>query len=178
MAYPIDNAINECESEPTLSIKESDSENQFLKPGELIIAKKPTVVTTILGSCVTITFFNPRLQIGAICHAMQPTAPSNVEESDRFKYVDCSINHMLEKMHDFGLKTQEIDVKVFGGANMFSQQKTPNVLDIGKQNITSAIKTLENYKMRVVASNVLGKTGRKLLFHTHSGEVYLKRFNK
>jgi chemotaxis protein CheD len=37
----------------------------YLKPGEIHIADRPGIVTTVLGSCVSVTMYSPRLKTGA-----------------------------------------------------------------------------------------------------------------
>ena len=53
-----------------------------LKPGELLICREPHEVTTVLGSCVSITMFNARLGLAAICHAMLPSPGPQVRAED------------------------------------------------------------------------------------------------
>lgn len=50
----------------------------YLKPGELYIAQEPTIILTILGSCIGATFWNRRLGVGALCHAMLPRVSRRV----------------------------------------------------------------------------------------------------
>ena len=47
----------------------------YLQPGESYLARKPTIIRTILGSCVGVTFWSARLGIGALCHAQLPRMP-------------------------------------------------------------------------------------------------------
>ncbi len=44
----------------------------YLRPGELHIADHPGIVTTVLGSCVSVTMFSRRREVGAICHGLMP----------------------------------------------------------------------------------------------------------
>jgi len=55
-------------------LNDTDLDQVYLKPGELYIGEKPTKVITVLGSCVSITLFSKRLNIGAICHGRCPNA--------------------------------------------------------------------------------------------------------
>ena len=41
-----------------------------LHPGELFVAQEPTLITTILGSCVSVCLFCPKQKIGAMCHGV------------------------------------------------------------------------------------------------------------
>ncbi len=109
----------------------------YLRPGEYYLAEKPTEVWTVLGSCLAIIFYNPRLQIGAIAHAQlaeQCIDNGNCSQQcsdfcpgpcyqqildlNPYKYVSCSIRLMLEAFVQRGIFAHEIDIKLFGGASV------------------------------------------------------------
>ena len=43
--------------------------------GELYLARSPAILRTMLGSCVGVTFWSPRLGAGALCHGVLPRCP-------------------------------------------------------------------------------------------------------
>lgn len=155
-----------------------------LKAGEIYIAEKPTLVATVLGSCISVTMFNNRFKIGAICHGALPVYNKNrygIRENNNepFKYVDFSISHMVSQLANYGIKTCEIEVKLFGGADMFSfDNKNENKLTVGQQNIQVALNTIKKENLRLLIADTGGKRGRKIFFYTHTGEVLLKRLKK
>jgi len=154
-----------------------------LKAGEIYIAEKPTLVATVLGSCISVTMFSNRLKIGAICHGALPVYKKNrcIRETSNepFKYVDYSISYMVSQLSNYGIKTCEIEVKLFGGADMFSfNNGNENKLTVGQQNIQVALNTIKEEKLRLMVSDTGGKRGRKIFFYTHTGEVLLKRLKK
>jgi len=147
----------------------------YLRPGELVIAEEPTLVTTVLGSCISVILFSPRLRVGAICHATMPSG----EEETPGKYADQSVLYMLNEFRDRGIKRQETVVKVFGGADMFGRKSEDSKeRGVGGKNASVAIRTLtqEGYEPAVV--DVGGDLGRKLVFRTHTGEVFRKWVKK
>lgn len=146
----------------------------YLKPGELIISEKPVMVTTVLGSCISVTMFNERMGTAAICHGMLPHGG----RSDNFKYVDTALRYMIDYFKTLNIGRKEIEVKVFGGADMFNttRSNTPN-LTVGWQNISAATCFLKDHGMAPTTSDVGGQKGRKLIFTTDTGIVYLKRLN-
>ncbi|MGA3115797.1 MAG: chemotaxis protein CheD [Syntrophobacteraceae bacterium] len=154
-----------------MSIYGSQFPKMYLKPGKMFIGRKPAEVTTILGSCVSVIFFSPNHKIGAICHALLPSGKS---EGDWYKYVDSSIDRMLEEFRNYGVDCREIQVKLFGGSDMFAVSN-PDSLSVGRQNIQAALKIIEAQGLNLVASDVGGNACRKLVFFPHSGEVLLKR---
>jgi chemotaxis protein CheD len=145
----------------------------YLKPGELHFAITPTIVSTVLGSCISITMHNPEHQLGVICHAV---LPEELVQGDPYRYVDSSVVAMVRMFDRYGIKKKDIEVKLFGGSEMLQQQENScSGLTVGKQNILRALQIIENDKLNLLASDVGGTRGRKLLFHTHTGEVYLQR---
>ncbi len=146
----------------------------YLKPGELVITEEPTMVTTVLGSCVSVTMFNARRGVAAICHGMLPHGG----KSENFKYVDTAVRYMIGYFNKLEIDRKEIEVKFFGGADMFNtvESSTRN-LTVGWQNISAATRCLKEYGMTPTTSDVGGKKGRKLIFTTDTGIVYLKRLS-
>lgn len=148
----------------------------YLQPGELYIGEEPTKVSTVLGSCVSVTLFSKRLGIGAICHGTLPHCRKvkRCHElcKDAFKYVDCSVHYMIGRMRSYGCIDSEIEVKLFGGADTLSSKKENT---IGSMNVKMALEMIKQERLRIIAADVGDSFGRKIIFLTHTGEVYLKR---
>ena len=147
---------------------ESEISRVFLKPGEVHISKTPAIVRTILGSCVSVTMFAGRLKMGAICHGLLPNCAvrDNCTKTfaECFKYVDCSVWHMIGAFEKQGVPHGHIRVGMYGGSRIFGS-------DIGKRNIESAKQTIKREGLRLTNFTVGGQTGRRLVFHTHTGYV-------
>jgi len=161
-----------------------------LKPGEIFIADTSQLVSTLLGSCVAITLFAPRHRVGAICHALLPVCRDG-EHSDcqeRFRHVGCSIHGMLAMFRERGIPCTGIEAKVFGGADMFPDEPERKGDDcrngeagratVGRLNIAKAEEILGAEGIRIIAADVGGVQGRKILFRPDSGEVFLRRLNR
>ncbi len=149
-------------------------EKIYLKPGELIVSEEPVMITTVLGSCISVTMFHPRTGAAAICHGMLP----NGGKSDSFKYVDTSLLYMARYFKRLEIARSEIQVKLFGGADMFNNaQPSVRNLTVGWQNISVATSCLEEYGLVPTASDVGGKKGRKLIFKTDTGGVFIKKMS-
>jgi len=151
----------------------------FLKPGEMVVSSEPMLVTTLLGSCVAVTMFSPRLRLGAICHALLPSCRRDqpCSHHDSGKYVECAVALMRGELNARGVPDSEIEAKLFGGSDMFALLDGRR-LSVGRQNIEMALQVLEAASLRVVTRDLGGPRGRKIIFHTHTGEVYLKRLRK
>jgi len=151
-----------------------------LQPGELYLAQGPVLLRTILGSCVGVTFRSERLGAGALCHGVLPRCPpgwppvSNPAEGHR--YVDFSIRFLARQFAELGVPARELEVKVFGGGDVLPVPEPRNgKLTVGAQNCRAALEVLEEEGLRVMASDLGGSRGRRIQFHTGTGEVRLYR---
>ncbi len=148
--------------------------NVYLKPGGLYFGKNPAVVSTVLGSCITVTMYHQRLRIGAICHGILPRGGCG----EGFKYINCAIHHMIQKYDAYRVRRRFIEVKLFGGSDMFGTENTRmRHKPIGLQNIETAVKIIEKEGLRVMDSDLGGDLGRKIFFNTQTGEVLLKHLD-
>lgn len=151
-----------------------------LHPGELFVAQEPTIITTILGSCVSVCLYCPVKKIGAMCHGVMPFSPDGAAENS-FRFVNRSVSYMADVMTGLhGLSCAKLEAKLFGGADVFSvgegqRRKAPT---IGEQNIDAARVSLKKRGIPVIVEKVGGVNGRKLFFYTHTGEVYLRRISR
>jgi chemotaxis protein CheD len=145
-------------------------------PGELYLARSPMMLQTILGSCVGVTFWSARLGTGALCHGVLPRCPLGASLADGHRYVDASIRYLVEQFDALGVRRQEMEVKLFGGADVLAvaaaRQAKPTV---GALNCQSALAVLEEEGFRVAASDLGGVRGRTIHFDTGTGEVLVRR---
>jgi chemotaxis protein CheD len=151
-----------------------------LQPGELYLARGPAILRTILGSCVGITFWSARLGAGALCHGVLPRCPTDwpagFSLAEGCRFVDFSIRHLARQFDALGASRLELEVKLFGGADVLitvgERRGRPSV---GAQNLSAAEEVLAQEGFSVSASDVGGVRGRRIHFHTGTGEVLLHR---
>jgi chemotaxis protein CheD len=161
-----------------LNVLQSETPIIYLKPGEIHFAKDPAKIITVLGSCISIIMYTRIRKIGSICHAVMPSLESARVNThlmrDAFQYVDSSVEWMLSKFEEAGVKRSDIEVKLFGGAEISVPQKGSKSIAVGRKNVEAAIKIIEHKKLKLKAWNVGGNRGRKLIFYTDTGEVNIK----
>jgi chemotaxis protein CheD len=149
-----------------------------LRPGELHLARSPAILQTILGSCVGATFWSERLGAGALCHGVLPRSPvewpPGSTVSDGYYYVDFSIRYLAHQFDALGARRAEVQVKLFGGADVLTMG-TGGKPTVGALNCRAAEEVLAEEGLRVLASDLRGVRGRKLQFHTGTGEVLVQR---
>jgi len=142
----------------------------FLHPSTIYVSADSQWVVTVLGSCVAVCLIDSKNSIGGINHYMMPYW--NGEGLESPKYGNVSIVQLFQKMLDFGVKKEDIVCKIFGGAEVLSEQLS--VFNVGQRNIELAYKMVAELDIRVVSSSTGGKQGRKIYFNTGTGEVLQK----
>ncbi len=141
----------------------------FLFPSTLFAVAKPTIVQTVLGSCIAVCLFDARLQIGGINHYMLPYW--NDQGLATPKYGNIAIPKLIDKMISLGSDPSQLVAKVFGGAHQLSDS---NVYEIGKRNTEVAFDFLAERKIKILKSDTGGSRGRNIKFVTHENLVMLK----
>ena len=137
------------------------------------VFSRPTALQTVLGSCVGVTFFCPKKGVGGIFHALLPTwndYEDDYPHANVFRYVDSGIQAIHRILQRKGVKPESVECKVFGGASAMFQGE----ISVGQRNAQTAFTCLEELRLRVATANVGGDRGRKLLFLTNTGEVFVK----
>jgi chemotaxis protein CheD len=151
-----------------------------LQPGELYLARSPSILRTILGSCVGVTFWSKRMSAGALCHGVLPRCPAarpaNFDISEGHRYVDFCIRYLAQQFDALGAHRQDVEVKVFGGADVLPVDRLrAGRPTVGAQNCKVAVEVLAAEGFTVSASDLGGVRGRRIHFHTGTGEVLLHR---
>jgi chemotaxis protein CheD len=153
----------------------------YLKPGEWFSGQERAIIKTILGSCIAVTMFHRRTRCAAICHALMPACEKKMGCSgceSYSRYAECIIQRMAKGFLQKGIKAEDIEVKLFGGADSLSVDSgRKSSLSVGTRNFEQARTSIEKERLRLSGSDVGGTKGRKLFFDTHTGEVLLKRMN-
>jgi chemotaxis protein CheD len=161
---------------------ETDLPEFYLQPGELRLVRRPSILKTVLGSCVGITFRASRLDASAMCHPMlpnhaaKPLVRSDLVRSDPIaarRYVDYVIREMAHEFDRLGATREEVEVKLFGGADVLAP--TRNRATVGTMNAEVALRVLKDEGFAVQASRLGGRRGIFIEFHTGTGEVFLRQ---
>lgn len=148
-----------------------------LKIAECIFTVKPILISTVLGSCVSATFFDPKSKASAMFHAMLPDSRMDKNPAKSCKYVDSSIESIMDRFIRMGVKPGRLTVKLFGGAFTMQPErkgKVRDVVDVGSKNVSMARARLKAHGLEPAGENVLGDRGRKVFFYTATGEVWMK----
>jgi len=154
-----------------------DASCEYLLPGEMYQSDVPIMVNTVLGSCIAITMFARSKGFGMICHSMLPCSTEAFRKDDNcMKYVDCCVLHMHNTFTSRLINTTDVEVKIFGGSDMFEYNISTET--VGAKNINAAVKILEKFKYNIAAKDIGGQFTRKLYFSTETGIVYVRKISR
>jgi chemotaxis protein CheD len=147
----------------------------YLNPGEVQLVRDRSVLKTILGSCVGVTFRSGRLGLGALCHGILPRCPPGTEGAEGYRYVDFAIRDLISRFETLGARRSEMEVKVFGGADVLPVFATGAARQtVGAQNCQTAMDVLHDEGLTILAFDMGGPDGRFIEFDTGTGEVLVR----
>jgi chemotaxis protein CheD len=150
----------------------ADVETVILRPGDFHFGSGHTRISTLLGSCVSITLWHPRKRIGGMCHYMMSERKRPQDAPLDGRYADETFALFLQHVEQAGTRPSEYQAKLFGGANMF-KNGAGSGMDIGARNIEFAHRFLASRNIALIAEHIAGSGRRKLHFDIWSGDVWL-----
>ena len=150
----------------------------FLQPGEFYFGEDKTRIRTLLGSCVAITVWHPRLQVGGMCHYMLPRRPRRkgweAEPLDG-RYAEDAMKMFLREIDRTGARGAEFHVKLFGGALMSRAARRPNSRPtIAEANIEFGRAAIAQCGFRLCAQDLGGCGHRNVILDIWSGDVWVR----
>lgn len=147
----------------------------FLHPGEFHFGDDKNSIGTILGSCIAICLWHPRLHIGGMCHFVLPErqVPLNTDQIGR--YAGGCIQLFLAHTQSRGTRIKDYIAKIFGGANTVAELSKDDGNSIGERNARAAMQLLTEQCVDIMVVDV-GETGyRRIIFDLSTGDVWAKR---
>ncbi len=165
---------------PTISV--------FLAPGDYFVGDARHRVHTLLGSCVSITLWQPQRRLGAMSHfllaergptraaanpprgAHHPVAPALDA-----RYGVEALTLMLGELAELGVPAAACEAKIFGGGDMFPGQRRGAGMNVGQRNGDAARAMLQAHGIRVVSHSLFGVGHRKIVFDLATGDVWARQ---
>lgn len=138
-------------------------------PGEYFVSALPVVIMTVLGSCIAACLWDARSGIGGMNHFMLPEGDS-ADVSAR--YGSYAMELLVNEMMKAGARRENLQAKVFGGAQVMAGFTTMNV---GERNTRFVRDYLRAERIALLAEDVLDIYPRKVCFFPDSGRVMVKR---
>jgi chemotaxis protein CheD len=141
----------------------------YLHAGHVHAASVPTVITTVLGSCVAVCLHDPVARVGGMNHFLLPLHTAHAG-SPRFGTV--AIPALVDAMLRAGASRGALVAKVFGGASVIPSMASHGPL--GDDNVRLAEELLHAARIPVLDRDVGGGRGRKLVLFTDEGTAWVR----
>ncbi len=142
-----------------------------LLPGEYHATAAETIITTVLGSCVSVCLYDLVNAVGGMNHYMLPGDQELREEKyDSARYGFKAMELLLEHVLLLGAERAHLEAKIFGAGRVME-----GMSDVGQQNADFAVRYLTERKIRIVAVDVGDTYPRKICFSPATGQVFVKR---
>jgi chemotaxis protein CheD len=140
-----------------------------LHAGQVFASTDPCTISTVLGSCVAVCLVDAVRRAGGANHYLLPLHAVGSHASARFGNV--AIDELVARMLVQGSRKRDLVAKIFGGANVLGHKAQP----LGDENVKVARRTLAVHDIPIVAEDVGGERGRKLLFRTDEGHAWVRK---
>jgi chemotaxis protein CheD len=153
-----------------------------LLPGDFEVVNNGQMMVTILGSCVSACIRDKIQSIGGMNHFLLPGDQKTSArphwdylDSAAARYGDLAMEKLINNIIKLGGKRENLEAKVFGGANMFNSGISTN---IGEQNVQFVKEYLDIEKINIMGMDTGGDNARKIYYIPQTGEVFLKRIDR
>jgi chemotaxis protein CheD len=145
-----------------------------LHVGDVQAAPAPTVIKTVLGSCVAVCLWDPQLRLGGMNHFLLPRAPdSRTIADDAARFGVHAMDRLIGEMLKHGSAPRRWIVKVFGGASVLALGARGRAIPQANVAFVEAFLAREGYT--ITARSVGGTVPRRVHFHTDTGRVLVRR---
>jgi chemotaxis protein CheD len=145
----------------------------YLKPGFLFLTREPTVIYTVLGSCVAVCLWDRRNKIGAMNHFLYPRVADPAQATTR--YGNVAVLTLIRLMRAEGVSRGGLEGQIFGGGTQGPDQSEE---DIGPRNVQVARKILTQQGIPITSEDVGGSKGRKLIYNTGTNEAVVLKVDR
>lgn len=146
-----------------------DTNSVFLMPGDYKISQEPYIISTILGSCVSVCLYHTRHHTGGMNHYMLPKGKGRASDNTG-KYGDYAITALIRFMEKTYGSLREVVGMIIGGASMFNVDNLSGA-KIGEQNIALARQMLAEHRIPVIKEQVGGRLGVKLKYRNWDNQI-------
>lgn len=144
--------------------------------GEYQISKNPDTVLVCfgLGSCVAVTMYDLRSQIGGMIHIVLPSAYGRPTQTPA-RFADTGIPLLVEEMRKTGADKNRLIVKLAGGAKILKLPVRTDELDVGARNVEMCVRTLKKLRLPIHGADTGGDRGRTVRLLINTGETFVRQ---
>jgi chemotaxis protein CheD len=147
----------------------------FLQPGEWFVGDARHRVRTVLGSCISMTLWDPRSRLGAMSHFMLASRGRARPGALDGRYGDEALRLMVSALERRSVRVTCCEAKVFGGGDMFPGGRGGHGGAVGRRNGEAARALLAAYGIALVSESLYGEGHRQIVFDIGTGDVWARQ---
>jgi chemotaxis protein CheD len=131
------------------------------------------LATYALGSCIGLSVYDPKADVGGLLHFMLPDSGIDPARSKENPYIfaDTGIPKLLDEVCGQGANRRRLVAHAAGGASIMDPQA---IFDIGKRNTLALRKILWKAGILLAGEAVGGSNSRTVRLEIGSGRLWLQ----
>ena len=145
-------------------------------PGEFYATGQRELITTLLGSCISVALIDPVNKVSGMNHFILPgISPDKPDFAlKEGKYGIFAMELLIKDMISLGSSRKYIRAKVFGGGSVlqiyYNHRKSVSI-----ENIRFVMGYLTNESIPIISSDTGGIAGREIYFFTGRDAAFVKK---
>lgn len=153
----------------------------LLHPGEYRVSREPLILSTLLGSCVSVCLFDPVRRVMGMNHFLlanrRYARHLPVLDSEAGRYGIHAMELLVNGLLRQGAERRNLQAKAFGGGNVLGRlcPEQDSFLCVGAVNVRFVREFLRQDRIPLVAEDLGGDIGRQIHFVGDDYSVYLKQ---
>lgn len=145
--------------------------------GEYYITDKSEIISTLLGSCVSVCLMDTSNNVYGMNHFLLPgNIEDKVDISESARFGVHSMEQLITSMEKIGAERKYIQAKMFGGGKIIDV--ISNAITVNIDNINFTRYFLTSHGIPLMSEDVGGVEGRRIYFNTFDGSVYVEKVKK
>jgi len=146
----------------------------FLRPGFIFVSRQPSLISTVLGSCVAVCLRDNLREFGGMNHFLFPLVEDPEQATAKFGNV--ATNALVRSFLKMGSDPDDLEAQIFGGALL--ADGLTSAAEVSHANVAIARHVLQRCGVRVVSEDVGGNKGRKLVYNSYTNQVMVIRVER
>ena len=142
-----------------------------MNAGYIYVPRVPTLISTVLGSCVSVCLWDRERAYGGMNHFLYSVTRDPALATAL--YGNVATKALVRFFLEEGSKVKHLEAQIFGGAHL--PNCLPEAARVSRENVTVARTVLRRNKIPVVSEDTGGNKGRKLVYNNLTNEMLVIR---
>jgi chemotaxis protein CheD len=155
-------------------VRPQRGQDVHLLAGQLLAGPGAARARTLLGSCVCITLWHPRLRVGGMCHYLLPQRQRTAGMPLDGRFGDEALQLMMATLMPPGVNPADFECHLYGGADTMPESSGVK-FNVGERNIEQGWSLIDRHGFALVNVDVGDNLPRHVTMDFGSGQVHMRR---